>query len=176
MLALCLPWGLLLALITACVLLGLRKWRWALLFLLIVFLINGCFHVFPVNLYRDNSENNGFKVLSWNIDGSSPSIRNHIRAIGKAILKEDADIVYLAEDYYYCRGTLDSLLKTAYPFSTYSIYDECHYFYSKYPLGEHKRIAYDSTSMSYIVQSSVKIDGRIVDLFGCHLSSNNYSQ
>ena len=179
MLILFVPWIILLLLIASLTLLCLKKWRISILLLVVVFLANYYYHVFPLNFKSDNSEDGDLKVLSWNIAGSPPSMQSRIQSIANVILKEKSDIVFLAEDHYSCSGVLDSLLKSAYPYTTYSYYTglyDCHYFYSRYPLGEHMRIAYDSTSRSYIVQSSVNIDGRVVDLFGCHQSSNNYCQ
>ena len=179
MLVLFIPWVILVLVVFSIILLCRKKWRVSLLLFIVIFLANKYYHVYPLNINCDNTENRVLKVMSWNIDGSSSTIQSRIQAIAKTILKEKADIVYIAEDHYYCNEILDSLLKAAYPYTTYSFYSrfhECHYFYSKYPLGEHTRIAYDRTSMSYIVQSSVNIDGGIIDLFGCHLTSNNYSQ
>ena len=179
MLVLFIPWVILILNLSSLILLCCKKWRVSLLLLVVVFLANSYYHVFPLNFNRDNSEDRDFKVMSWNIDGSSSTIQSRIQAIAKTILKEKADVVFIAEDHNYCNGALDSLLKTTYPYSTYSFnsrYHVSHHFYSKYPLGVHTRIAYDSTSISYIVQSSVNIDGSIIDLFGCHLTSNNYSQ
>lgn len=56
------------------------------------------------------------------------------------ILSAEADVVYLSEDFYGVCQEVDSVLKSVYPYSTYD-YNLSHYFYSKFPLGERKRVA-----------------------------------
>ena len=157
-------------------LLCIRKWRFAFILIVIGLIVNCFFDVFPFNFFSKSDGTKGVKVIIWNINGSSPSIQKDIYAIGDVILREDADILFVSEDYYECCDTLDALLKSKYPFSTHVVCNDCHYFYSKYPLGRHNRIAYEIDSMAHVINCTVVINGVFVNLVGCHLSSNNYNQ
>ena len=169
------PWLLILAFLATCALFSLKKWRWAFLLIVILFIVNWYYEIIPSNVLASR-EVGEFKVMSWNINGSSEAILQDIISIGETILREDADVVFLAEDYYECCDSLDTLLKKAYPYSTHTVCNDCHYFYSKYPLGYHRWVASEIDSMSCVIESTVVIKGKTIGLYGCHLSSNNYSR
>lgn len=138
-------------------------------------LLNWKYEVVVVNCFAENKSEQTFKVMTWNIDGSSPEILDNISKISKKILKENADVVFIAEDYYECCDSLDALLKSTYPYSTHIVCNDSHYFYSKYPLSKSKWIGMEIDSISSIIQCSMAMNGHKINLFGCHLSSNNYS-
>ena len=172
---LCIPW-ILVILVGIIFLLFFIKFRWLLFCLLIlVIFLNWKYEVVAVNCFAENKSEQTFKVMTWNIDGSSPEILDNISKISEKILKENADVVFIAEDYYECCDSLDALLKSTYPYSTHIVCNDSHYFYSKYPLNKSKWIGREIDSISSIIQCSMTMNGHRINLFGCHLSSNNYS-
>ena len=172
---LCIPW-ILVILVGIIFLLFFIKFRWLLFCLLIlVIFLNWKYEVVAVNCFAENKSEQTFKVMTWNIDGSSPVILDNISKISEKILKENADVVFIAEDYYGCCDSLDALLKATYPYSTHIVCNDSHYFYSKYPLSQSKWIGREIDSISSIIQCTMMMDGHRINLFGCHLSSNNCS-
>jgi endonuclease/exonuclease/phosphatase (EEP) superfamily protein YafD len=135
-------------------------------------------HLFAIpiqqKVYR-LADNHQLSVLSWNIDGSEYDSAKIANIIG-VIRKYNPDLVFLAEDFYTCCDSIDKRLNTDYPYSTHSVCNESHYFYSKYPLASHQWITRDIDSLAVIVKSCVLINGTTIDLYGCHLSSNNYGE
>lgn len=153
-----------------------KKLRWLIfVVLIVVMLMNWKYECFTYNISTEKTTGQSLKVMTWNIDGSSPAILENISKISEKILKEDADIVFIAEDYYECCDSLDALLKATYPYSTHIVCNDSHYFYSKYPLSKSKWIGREIDSISSIIQCSMAMNGHRINLFGCHLSSNNYS-
>lgn len=152
-----------------------KKLRWLIfVVLIVVVLMNWKYECFTYNISTEKTTGQSLKVMTWNIDGSSPAILENISKISETILKEDADIVFIAEDYYECCDSLDALLKAIYPYSTHIVCNDSHYFYSKYPLSKSKWIGMEIDSISSIIQCSMAMNGHKINLFGCHLSSNNY--
>lgn len=153
-----------------------KKLRWLIfVVLIVVVLMNRKYECFTSNILTEKTTGQSLKVMTWNIDGSSPAILENISKISEKILKEDADVVFIAEDYYECCDSLDSLLKATYPYSTHIVCNDSHYFYSKYPLSKSKWIGREIDSISSIIQCTMMMGDHTINLFGCHLSSNNYS-
>lgn len=167
------PWLLAFMVIMSLAFACMRKWIFALSFLVIALVINWRCGIVVAHVFHEKREPSSFKVMSWNINGSDENIEDNLYSISNKILKENADIVFLAEDYYGICDTLDSLLRRTYPYSTHIVCNESHYFYSKFPLGDREWVAKDIDSTSVIIESSVDIGGRRIGLYGCHLSSNN---
>ena len=123
-----------------------------------------------------NQEQKGgkqLKVLTWNIHGGDSDTLRYEKLATK-IICEDADIVFLSEVFNGSTQLMDSLLAERYPYRT-SFFEWCsHYFYSKYPIRESKQIQVTNGN-EVIVFSQFNINGIFVDILGCHLSSNNYS-
>ena len=173
---LCVPWILAILIGIIIFLLFFIRFRWLLFGLLIlVVLLNWKYEVVVVNCFAENKSEQTLKVMTWNIDGSSPEILENTSKISEKILKENADVVFIAEDYYECCDSLDALLKSTYPYSTHIVCNDSHYFYSKYPLSKSKWIGREIDSISSIIQCTMMMDDHTINLFGCHLSSNNYS-
>jgi endonuclease/exonuclease/phosphatase (EEP) superfamily protein YafD len=171
-----LPWMLVLLLVVAVGFAVRRWWRTAGILVLTALLFNWWGHVVPINCLATQSSDgvqNRIKVLAWNIEaGEYDSIK--IESLCKIILEQDADLVFLAEDFYACCDQIDARLKSLYPYTTHDHCNDSHYFYSKYPLKHWHWIAKDVDIRSVIIKSCVEKDGVDIDLYGCHLSSNNY--
>lgn len=71
---------------------------------------------------------------------------------------------------------MDLILKTRYPYTTYTVCNYIHYFYSNYPIPKQVRIAEEDDSLAWIVTTLVVVKGKRVNLLGCHISSNNCSR
>lgn len=114
-----------------------------------------------------------FKVLTFNMNGEHEACSATERL--KFILSQDADVIFLAEDFYGICKEVDSVLKVSYPYSTYD-YNLSHYFYSKYSLSTSARLAEDVDDRACVVKTVAKIGNDSILLVGCHLSSNNYTK
>lgn len=171
-----LPWMLVLLLLLAVGFAVRRWWRTAGILVLTALLLNWWGHVVPINCLATQSSDtvqNRIKVLAWNIEAAEyDSVK--IESLCKIILEQDADLVFLAEDFYACCDKIDARLKSLYPYTTHDHCNDSHYFYSKYPLKHWHWIAKDVDIRSVIIKSCVEKDGVDIDLYGCHLSSNNY--
>lgn len=171
-----LPWLLVLLVLAAVGFAVRRWWRTAGILVLTALLLNWWGHVVPINCLATQSSDavhNRIKVLVWNIEAAEyDSVK--IESLCKIILEQDADLVFLAEDFYACCDQIDARLKPLYPYTSHDHCNDSHYFYSKYILKQWQWIAKDVDSRSVIIKSCVEIDGVDMDLYGCHLSSNNY--
>ena len=114
-----------------------------------------------------------FKVFTFNINGEHEACSATERL--NFILSQDADIVFLAEDFYGICKEVDSVLKVSYPYSTYD-YNLSHYFYSKFSLSTSARLAENIDDRACVVKTVAKIGSDSILLVGCHLSSNNYTK
>lgn len=173
---LCIPWLLIAFLIASIVLLFFKRLQWlSLVLAIVVLLLNWKYEVVAFNISAYKENNGSLKVMTWNINGSSSTILDNINGICQKILQEDADEVFIAEDFYKCCDTLDALLKHVYPFTTHTVCNDSHYFYSKYQLSKSEWIGKEIDPLSCIIECYVDIDDQNIALYGCHLSSNNYS-
>lgn len=120
--------------------------------------------------------NSGYKVLTFNINGFGIAEDNDIENLFTFIVRQDADILFLAEDFEPEGGKLDNLLKSRYPYSSYEQKFDCggHYFYSKYPLGRVDHIDIKSNRFSFCFHCNVAFGQDSISIFGCHMASNNY--
>ena len=173
---LCVPRLLAASLTISILLLFFKRLRWLSLGLVaVVLLLNYWYEVVTLNLSARQENNGILKVMTWNIAGSSPKILDNINKISQKIKQENADVVFIAEDFYQCCDTLDAFLKPLYPFTTHIVCNDSHYFYSKYPLSKSEWIGREVDPLSCIIECYADINGEKIAFYGCHLSSNNYS-
>lgn len=120
--------------------------------------------------------NSGFVVLTLNINGSEITDDKEIKRLFELIIHQDADVLFLAEDFEPVGEKLNKLLKSHYPFSSYEQKFDCggHYFYSKYPLGKVDHINIESNRFSFCFHCKMAYGQDSINIFGCHLASNNY--
>lgn len=118
-----------------------------------------------------------FKVLSWNIHGGGCDTLRYM-AIAKRILDEDADIVYVAECFTETSEIMDGLLKERYLYTSYSVdmkmFYYGHYIFSKFPVAFSDVIEVEGGT-ERIISCRIDVRGKEVDVYGCHLTSNNYN-
>lgn len=148
-----------------------------------VCLVTGCLFInfyakaFALN-FLDSTDctNSGFEVLTYNINGSEITDDKEIKRLFELIIHQDADVLFLAEDFEPVGEKLNKLLKSHYPFSSYEQKFDCggHYFYSKYPLGKVDHIDIESNRFSFCFHCKMAYGQDSINIFGCHLASNNY--
>ena len=175
MIVLLFPWVICLLLLFALVLVFKKNFLVAALVLLISVGLNLWCKCFAFNFSEGDVDKRSaaFKVLTFNMNGeheiSSAAERLNF------ILLQDADIIFLAEDFYGICKEVDSVLKVSHPYSTYD-YNLSHYFYSKFPLSKAVRLAEAVDDRACVVKTVAKIGNDSILLVGCHLSSNNYTK
>lgn len=176
--ALIIPWLLIVLLLLGLLLLVFKKKRTALLVGVLVFMLNWSFECVPFRLWRmdETDEQPILRVMSFNVDCSKYNVDQKAQDIVNLIVSHSPDVVFIAEFCEYDVAALDTLLAVHFPYTTQHGQKYFHYFYSKYPLGEEKRLK-DETDDREIgaFYASVHVGDKVVDLYGCHLPSNNYT-
>jgi len=154
-----------------------KFWLYFLSVLLLAFcIVNAWFELFALNLnalWSFGDEADGVEVLSFNIHGPDVNYAQYEDEIISLILREDADIVYLAE----CpvkHAKLDSAMSTRYPYATDVNSSSWDAFYAKYPIVQMERLQNNSIDKMIVSKGVFNVDGKPLKVYGCHLTSNNY--
>lgn len=150
--------------------------------MLVVVLLNACGEVFSFEILSGVGSTkcvgSEIKVLTWNIHGGDGDTLRY-KAIANRILEEDADIVYVAECFMETSAVMDELLKERYSYTSYGsnkmIMHYGHHIFSKYPITYSDVLEVEGGN-ERIMSSSIDVYGKEFDVYGCHLSSNNYSE
>lgn len=172
MLVLTIPWLLLLLLVIAVVFLLKKKWKIALLLLLLILAINWWSDCFCFGF--KNSFSGDLTILSFNVNGPKENDEYIITSVISLINKEEPDVFFLTESYNQLEDTLYVRFHQLYPYNTKFMSHSM--IYSRYPI--HKSHFFDRPNggSAYITQCYVlSVNGKDLDMYGCHLSSNNYS-
>ncbi len=171
MLILFAPWLLLLALIPTIYCLLKRKWVISAILIALMLWGNWYCRLVPVS-FTSKGEGSTIKVLTFNINGSQQDSTS-LGGITKIILQEDADVVFVAEDF------LRKLVKTQvevserYPYSSEPFFKAGHYLLSKRPIESAEK--FGDVMESFLYRFTVAVGNDSLHLYGCHLSSNNYT-
>lgn len=175
MLALFYPYFIIILLIVSAITLYKRRYLLGVVLIVLCLALNSYAKVFAVGV-SDSSYSGGLKVLIFNINGSGFTADKVIEDLFNLIVNQEADILFLAEDFEPAGEKLNNLLTNLYPYSTYDKQTvwKGHYFYSKYPLGRVEHINIESTKFSYCFHCNVALGQDSVSLYGCHMASNNY--
>ena len=176
-----LPWLLGLLLIMAVVTAMKRWWKTAGTLLLVLVLLNVWGEDISFGLFRGSRSEQGaeskLKVLAWNIHGGDGDTLRY-KTIAKRILAEDADIVYVAECFMETSIVMDELLRERYTYTSYSkdrmMIHYGHHIFSKMPI-THSDVIEVEGGNERIVSCRIDVNGVELDVYGCHLTSNNYS-
>ena len=175
MLALTYPWIIIVCLFVA-IIVALKKYYWIAGGLVVVgFILNWLSECFAFSLISNNEMcgNRTVRVMAWNIDGSEyDSLK--VSEIANVIHKHNPDVVFLSEDFNETGIYLDSLLKKNYPYSSNFAYSG-HHFYSKYLLDSIRVVKVEDYDNPLRIHVSVMVNGQSIDIYGCHLASNNYT-
>lgn len=173
--ALTYPWIILICFFAA-VIIGLKKHYWiAGGFVITGLLLNWLCECFAFSFVFDKGiyGKSAVKVMAWNIDGSQyDSLK--VSEIANVIHKHNPDVVFLSEDFNETGICLDSLLKKNYPYSSNLAYSG-HHFYSKYLLDSIRVVEVENYDNPLRIHVSVMVNGQSIDIYGCHLASNNYT-
>lgn len=177
MIALLYPFIILLLLIGSAFAFYKRRYISGLIVIAASLLLNNYTKVFALNFQvASDSINSGVKVLTFNINGSEITDDKEIEEIFNLIVRQKADVIFLAEDFEPVGEKLNTRLTNVYQYSTnYQKMDwSGHYFYSKYPLGKVDHIDIESNRFSYCFHCKMAYGKDSINIFGCHLASNNY--
>lgn len=175
MIALTYPFIILILLIGVALAIYIRRYMISIIIVALCFLLNYYAKVFAVSIYAPIYYS-GFKVLTFNINASELSVDKDIVKLYNLIVRQDADLLFLAEDFEPVGKELNTLLLDQYPYSSYEQKSDWggHYFYSKYPLGKVDHIDIKSNRFSYCFHCNISYGQDSISIFGCHLASNNY--
>ena len=175
MLALTYPWIILICFFAA-VIIGLKKHYWIGSGLVIIGLIlnwfSECF-AFSLISNKEICEKRTVRVMAWNIDGSEyDSLK--VARIADVIYKHNPDVIFLSEDFNETGICLDSLLTKNYPYSSNMVCSG-HQFYSNYMLDSIRVVDVEGYDNPLRIHVSIMVNGQQMDIYGCHLASNNYT-
>lgn len=177
MIALSYPFIILILLIVSALILYKRRYLIGVIVIAASLLLNYYTKVFVV-IFPETNDNlrDGFKVMTFNINGSEIDDDGDIETLFNLIVRQDADILFLAEDFEPVREKLNARLMNFYAYSTYGQKTDWggHYFYSKYPLGMVDHIDIESNRFSYCFHCNMAYGKDSISIFGCHFASNNY--
>ena len=176
-----LPWLLGLLLIMAVAALLKRWWKTAGALVMSMVLLNAWGEVISFGAFSGRRSPQGadpeLKVLTWNIHGGDGDTLRY-EAIAKRLLIEDADIVYVAECFMETSAIIDELLKERYPYTSYNkdkiMIHYGHHIFSKLPITYSDVIEVEGGN-ERIIFNRIDVHGVELDVYGCHLTSNNYN-
>ena len=175
MLALTYPWIITVCFLAA-IIIALKKHVWIVGGLVVVgFLLNWLSECFAFSLISNKEicEKRTVRVMAWNIDGSEyDSLK--VARIADVIYKHNPDVIFLSEDFDKTGIWLDSLLKKNYPYSSNMAYSG-HQFYSNYLLDSIRVVKVEDSDNPLRIHVSIMVNGQQMDIYGCHLASNNYT-
>lgn len=165
------PWALLLLLAITAVLLFKKKWIAAGVLTVVIVAMNWWYDCFCFGF--KNNFTGDLKVLSFNVNAVEGYDDDKANAIFGIIQEEAPDVVFMTENYYPFCDSLHKRLHENYPYDTRQMAFDA--IYSKFPLRKLLLFKQNDRGASYMVKSEAEVKGMTVTLFGCHLSSNNFS-
>ena len=171
MLILALPWLLIVLALLAIVLAWKKKWLYAITVLIAIIVLNVWSEC--VSFGSKNTFKGDIKVFCLNVNGDGEYDEEKVDYIASLIIKENSDVVFITENFPPLRDSLTAILHEWYPYDTR--YVAHNLFFSKYPLRNQVFYERPNGGSGYIVKAHITISGNELCLFGCHLSSNNYS-
>ena len=130
-----------------------------------------------LNVFGQDKDGRGkaLRVLTWNINTDYTDSKEKLQKIADVIFVEDPDVVFVAEVMWMAADTLTQIMDEKYPYTTIvrKEWNMGHYIYSKYPLGEHRFIN-SHNGNGFVLNTNVALGDDSLNLYGCHLASNNY--
>lgn len=91
------------------------------------------------------------------------------------LLAQNADVLFLSEDFETIAPLIHDRLIKEYPYSSYlPNINYGHYFYNRYPIREVEHLNIESNEFSFCYNVNVAYSGDSISIFGVHLASNNY--
>lgn len=175
MLALTYPWLILIFIITAFFFFVKKKWIKGFLLFLGGLILNCWSECIPFRFWpiKESCPNKTIKMLSFNMEGMDGNLAKKVAKIDKIIHEKAPDFIYLTEFCEQNVCSIDTLMRTKYPYSSKDLVNVGSHFYSKYPLGQLKTIK-GKRDLHYMLSCELYLSNDTISLFGCHLTSNNY--
>ena len=143
-----------------------------LLIIVIVFSwLNIKYKAIAFHIYNANGERQ-FRVLTWNICGSSIEDKEKQEKIARLIIAQNADFVQLNEFGMNYFKVIDSIMSASYPYKEYigAQVQAGDVLYSKNPVVESGLL---NTDISQVIYLKTYFGKDSLYLLGCHLSGNN---
>lgn len=169
------PWLLLFLLIIFFVSAILRKWKYALLFLVVIVSLNWWAECFPIHFCSKAKNEECLKVMSFNINGTMDDIAEKSSRLAEIFIKYNPDVLFVTELSDKNKPILDSLLVNVFPYSTYTKnFWNC--FYSRYPMENWKKLE-NRNNIEHlgVYTCHIPFANDSIVLYGCHFASNNYT-
>ena len=166
------PWIVLFAIFTIAICSIKRKWKLVTILGLFVLWLNLHFRILPIT-FASSDEPKSFSVLTFNIGGRWLDSLS-VQSIAHLIIHEDADFVFVAEDFEYILLKYGGFIKNYFPYETAHSTGTGHYLLSKKPISFYDRIS--KKEHPFLYHYTVAVDNDSIHLYGCHLASNNYTE
>lgn len=192
------PLIIMISLVVATMLLLMKCWAEGIVIFVFAFVLNWWSETFALNFFRKKTENYDFRVLTYNINRAHEiSVNNGTtEELIEFILKQNSDIVLLQEYNAELYPMVQKQLSLEYPYS--SVIDITSRFksvYSRFPIDSCEQMMVDASKPKYelfqnaiyckkqhnglevlpICKLLIRIGDQRLQLFNCHLMSNNYS-
>lgn len=175
--ALSIPWILAFIAFLSIVLLVFKKWKVGAFMLVLAILGNWQFRCIPNHVYNSSDTSKTITVLSFNSNLSplSETVSERRQAVVELIGTISPDVLFITENFYYAKDLVWEEIKDAYPYSSQPSFCVGNRIYSKYPILVDTLLS--DTHMAYGI-NYCRIDSpdSPLDVFGVHLSSNNYNE
>lgn len=158
--------------------------------LLVAFTCNSYFETLPLNVIRClspyclmadslrmNETSGSLKVMSFNcnLSRNHADIKHRREAVVNFIRQQDADIVFLAENFILKNDSVWQKLQDKYPYHSQTKRAMGNSIYCKYPILSDT--TYSEKGKGYgITFCQIDHHGQKIDVYGVHLSSNNYNE
>ena len=153
-----------------------KKWIAGCITIVVSLLLNWYAECIPLRLWaiNDKSETTCFRLMSFNIKGTSKDFPDKAEKIAQVIKYYSPDIVFVSEIKGKNKLLLDSLLEEVLPVKSYSR-NATTFFYSSHNLEEWKKLRDDENYPIGVYKCRAIIGKDTIQLYGCHLASNNYT-
>ena len=178
MLALAIPWLLIVLLLVNIVLLTKKRWCWSLLVFVCIIVLNRRFECVPLRLWNSTEPQSewSLRVVSFNIDGTNGELHDKAEKIRNLLHECSPNIIFIAEFVELHPAYLDSVLREEFAYTTYANRFYSHYFYGTTPLFNISRLEGKDGKKIGVYTCSTIVDGDTIDIYGCHFASNNYDK
>lgn len=186
------------SIIVVVILLLLRLWILGGIILAFAFVLNWRSEAFALHLVGENNENSDFRILTYNIN------RAHEISVNKGtseqlinfILQQNADLILLQEYNVELYPEVQERLGKTYPYGS-GIESTSRFksVFSKFPIETYEQLTVDANNPRYelfqkaiyckkehdgleilpICKMKIRVGQELLQVFNCHLMSNNYS-